>query len=334
MSNTTHTHNDFGTIEFIVEVYKNIVVFVEPTPFDDVNNYLRTKSKSAYAPGSLEGIFELFSYLDIITIENDKLYLNSDNYQEIENTETAVQDSIVYRIFHRLLLDDEISQVFQPQMFKYDETKDCFHIESSLIPFKYSWLRNALITLDFFKPSIKSSTLLINNQYYPFFSNNVLGQVKEFNPLQTRNGPITFQEFIAIQSQKEIYGKQAEEFALNYERNRLSYHPNLEKVKIISNLDVGAGYDIISYMSLDSDNLDRFIEVKSYSGTCHFFWSRNEIEKARLNNRSYFLYLVDRSDVEKVNYAPLIVCNPYQEIFKGQHWLTEPESWSVSRIPF
>jgi len=334
MSKSTLAHNNFGSADFVVGIYKNIGRFVEPTPLEDVKNYLRTKSKSIYTPRSIDAIFELFSHLGFFTIENGQLYPDRDNYQEGSNSESAIQELIVYKIFHKLLLDDEISQVFQPQMIKYDEREDCFQIASSLIPIKYSWLRNALITLDFLRQSSKTGVLSINNHYFSFFSNNVLGQVEEFNPLRSGKRPISYQEFIAIQSQKEVYGKQAEEFVLDYERNRLTSHQNLDKVKIISNIDVGAGYDIISYMSLNSEILDRFIEVKSFKGPCHFFWSRNEIEKAILNSQKYFLYLVDRSNIETINYEPTIVSNPYEKIFNSQDWLTEPESWLVSRIAF
>ena len=51
---------------------------------------------------------------------------------------------------------------------------------------------------------------------------------------------------------------------LSYEVKRLEGHPYLSKIKQISVIDVTAGYDILSYNGVDSEKLDRFIEVKSY----------------------------------------------------------------------
>ena len=53
---------------------------------------------------------------------------------------------------------------------------------------------------------------------------------------------------------------------MKYEQNRLIGHKNYEKIEIISNIDVSAGYDIISFKSKDSVNTDKLIEVKSYKG--------------------------------------------------------------------
>lgn len=82
---------------------------------------------------------------------------------------------------------------------------------------------------------------------------------------------------------QELQGERAEQFVLSYEAKRLEGHPTLSKIKQISVIDVTAGYDILSYNGVDSEKLDRFIEVKSYLGSPHFYWSQNEIEKARLS---------------------------------------------------
>lgn len=334
MSNNVPVHNNFGSLDFIVEVYKSIGRFTAPTPFEDIKSFLRAKNKPFYTSRSIDAVIDLFKYLGMAFTDNGNLITNYEKYRMGENSKTKIQSLVIFRIFHQLFLDKVISEVFEPSMIKYDEYGDCFYVDPSSIPIKYSWLRNALITLGFFEFVHQSGLLLISNTYFSFFSNNVLGRLKEFNPSTSESTPITFEEFSDLQNLKDLFGRQAEEFVLNFEKNRLILHPRLDKVKIISNIDVGAGYDIVSYMASNSEILDRLIEVKSFSGACHFFWTRNEIEKAKSNKQKYFLYLVDRKFIDLANYKPIIICNPFDEIFNNSSWLMEPEIWSVSKITF
>ena len=59
------------------------------------------------------------------------------------------------------------------------------------------------------------------------------------------------------------------------------------KVRRISEVDVTAGYDIISYNSIKSKETDRFIEVKARSSS-GFYWSKNEYETAKLKGEPYY----------------------------------------------
>lgn len=56
---------------------------------------------------------------------------------------------------------------------------------------------------------------------------------------------------------------------------------------------MGAGYDILSFNSATSLSYDRFIEVKSFHGKPHFYWSSNEKNTSELWGDKYYLYLVD-----------------------------------------
>lgn len=80
---------------------------------------------------------------------------------------------------------------------------------------------------------------------------------------------------------------------------------------------VDAGYDIASYEDIESGETNRFIEVKSFSGTPTFYWSRNEMDVARLKKGRYFLYLVDREKVNNDNYVPMVIQNPYDTVLKN-----------------
>jgi len=49
--------------------------------------------------------------------------------------------------------------------------------------------------------------------------------------------------------------------------------------------------------------LDKFIEVKSYSGDPYFYWSRNEVKVAETEKNNYFLYLVNRDEMNDIDYS-------------------------------
>ena len=115
---------------------------------------------------------------------------------------------------------------------------------------------------------------------------------------------------------------------MKYERTRLSGHPKLEKVKIISDVDCGAGYDVISFENLNSAEINRFIEVKSYTGKTQFYWSKNEVEEAQARGDVYFLYLVNREKVSDSAYIPHIIQAPFKNVFLNELvWNREPQSW-------
>ena len=127
----------------------------------------------------------------------------------------------------------------------------------------------------------------------------------------------------------QIHGEEAEIYALAYEQKRLSAHPKLSNVEIISSYDVMAGYDIVSYNSLTSIELDRFVEVKSYSSSPSFHWSRNEMDVARLRRSKYFLYLVDRDKINEPSYEPMIIQDPYDKVMNNNDWTKRVDSYHV-----
>ena len=97
----------------------------------------------------------------------------------------------------------------------------------------------------------------------------------------------------------------------------------------ISIIDVAAGYDIVSYNNDEAIEHDRFIEVKSYVGSPHFYWSNNEIETAKLYGNKYYIYLIDASKMTDEKYVPDIICNPAEEIIASEKWIMNPTSFIV-----
>lgn len=129
---------------------------------------------------------------------------------------------------------------------------------------------------------------------------------------------------------RKLIGEKAELFVLEFEKNRLGA-PLAGKVRRISEVDVTAGYDIISYNSVKSKETDRFIEVKAISSS-GFYWSKNEYETAKLKGETYYLYLVDLHKINQPDYVPEIVQNPAVAIMESEAWLVEAQSYSIRRI--
>lgn len=125
------------------------------------------------------------------------------------------------------------------------------------------------------------------------------------------------------------YGEAAERWVLDFERLRLRGHPLRDQVRRVSQDDVSAGYDILSFSSPSSLQHDLFIEVKSHGAEKVFHWSRNEIAVAREFGEAYALYLVDRTRCGERGYAPQVITGPTPEMF------AIPESgWRVEATSF
>lgn len=141
------------------------------------------------------------------------------------------------------------------------------------------------------------------------------------------------QEELLLQLQKQQEdGDKGELFVIDYETRRLSNSAMVPRR--VSLIDVSAGYDILSFENSTSLHYDRYIEVKSYRGTPHFYWSLNEKSTAEALENKYFIYLVDLNQLEQdINgtYVPLIIQNPTEEL-KKEKWYVEANSFRISLI--
>ena len=135
--------------------------------------------------------------------------------------------------------------------------------------------------------------------------------------------------------QKEL-GTKAERMIYNYELNQLNNFTELKEKEVIieyvAKRNVNAGYDIISFDKIAAKNGDYkkiYIEVKAVSDiNYHFYWSKNEIEIAKLLLHNYYLYLLPTNG--DVNLKKLrIIMNPYKNIFDSQNWLKQEEILSI-----
>jgi hypothetical protein len=130
---------------------------------------------------------------------------------------------------------------------------------------------------------------------------------------------------------KRKHGELAEEFVLHKERERL-INCNREDLSIlvrkVSDQNIAAGYDILSFDGKDSDIFhDRFIEVKGTTGNqVSFYISKNELETARRLRDKYWIYCVLNIETTK---KLIMLRNPNKTVFKNRNFTVEPVLWRV-----
>ena len=69
-----------------------------------------------------------------------------------------------------------------------------------------------------------------------------------------------------------------------------------------------------------------------YEGEKSFFWSKNEIDKAKELKDRYFLYLVNRKQIGTPSYKPHIIQNPFNRVVENDLWEIEPVNWKITLL--
>ena len=250
--------------------------------------------------------------------------LNNDGITLSENIKDTISDKVR---LNNQLIDSTVgllfnSKIINPTMFFYDVLLDCYCFKNELLPLTLSTVRNTLISQGFFEITRK-------NQKTLFYVASQYDEIIKKYCKETRK-QVTIDQLKAKLADDELAGERAEMLVLEYERHRL-FSPLSEKVKRISEIDVAAGYDIISFNTNQSTTYDRFIEVKAVSGK-GFYWSRNEYEIAKLKGDNYYLYLVSLSTSDQDSLIE-IVPNPVESIIeKGDEWVVETQSYHIKHI--
>ena len=104
---------------------------------------------------------------------------------------------------------------------------------------------------------------------------------------------VDIETFLQLQASAQEIGELGEKFVIEYEKRRLKREGRedlSEKVKQVSLVNVGAGYDILSF---DKEGTVRFVEVKTTTGDgSQFQLTANEYKVAKLKQKSYWIYFV------------------------------------------
>lgn len=275
----------------------------------------------AHTPGKhYLSVGDLISYccaLGWLKILDDSISLSHDIVASLGDKE----------ILNDVLIVSTVNQLFEERivdasMFYYDTVQCCYALKNELLPLSLSCVRNVLISQGFLVPLRDSQ----GNHFYiaPTYDALVAKHCKE----QRRQ--LSLEMLKKQLENNELAGEKAELFVLEYEKKRLGLSL-CEKVKRISEIDVTAGYDIVSFDSDLSQEPDRFIEVKATSNE-GFYWSRNEYEMAKLKGNTYYLYLVDLTKVNQSAYLPQIIKNPAISVMESEEWFIETQSYFIKRI--
>lgn len=209
--------------------------------------------------------------------------------------------------------------IFDKDATGFDAEKGHLTIKRSAFPLAYAAVRNFL-TMAGALDKEENGEICVAGNYESDWTEQLRNRRKKF----------TLEQLLKQQEDQSRRGLEAEEFVLGLEKKRI---PELaQKIKRISDFDVAAGYDIVSYENNETEHYDRFIEVKCYMGSPHFFWSENESDVARIKADKYILCLVDYLRMGEPGYQPEFIRNPYETIFDSDEWLVNASSYRIQKI--
>jgi len=315
-------YRNFGTPNYFFELFwtfrKNKEVKYTKTDIEKLFYNRVIDGRSVF-----DGCIEIALNSEMLVFENDFLSI-SNRAEDSLNSISQMKDKFVELLFVALKEDDEFHKIFCSEFLSYDVIYKSLQINNQAFGLKYSNFKQLLIDFDVIKthPTPELNSFIINNRFKKLFDKTVLSEIKRRK--------IGIEEFRQSVEQKQIYGEEAEKFVLNFEFARLN---ELKEIIWVAEYIVNEGYDIASYNNESDELPNRFIEVKSYDGEKpYFYWSNNEMMVAKYRQDTYWLYLVNRTELNKTNYEPIQVQNPYKYLFESDLWLREAQSWKFSLL--
>ena len=275
---------------------------------DDIRKYFFNRMIDGRS--IFDGCIPLLTYMEVIEVYEDQTVSIRPQFVEyLRKNESYFNAKFVEQFFIKLKQDSVFNVMFNSTTISYDIIYHAIQIDNSTFRFKYANVKQLLLDFEFLRPHPDRAIqkFIVNSRYRKIFDVNVLPEIKKRK--------VGIEELQQRQGHRRLLGEEAERFVLKFEQARLNSHKEPE---LISPYWADAGYDIASYDSFDSETHDRFIEVKSFAGTPQFYWTRNEMDTARIKREKYFLYLVDRDLVHKRDYSPIIIRNPYSNVLRNE----------------
>lgn len=269
-----------------------------------------------------DGCLPLLLSTKIITVDEEGAVNIGYPYKYIFYSKQLCRQRLLEGFLLAFKEDSDFYNIFTPEYSSYDFVYKAINIDYSAFGLKYANIRNLFIDFGFLKPHLDfpNRAFMINSRWKKFFE-------KEFTP-EIRKRKIGIEELKSQQEQQQLNGKIAEEFVLGFEQTRLN---NKDGIGWIAPYDSGAGFDILSFQKESSSDNDLFIEVKSYSGTMpYFYWTRNEIARARKDAKKYCIYLVNRDELKNPTYKPRIISNPIKNILDDERWEKEVDKYYIT----
>jgi hypothetical protein len=289
-------------LDYLENVYrKNAECFLE------TKNFLQELELVGEKDGMLTCSRKLLNFLEVFSVQEYK-------------------EEIAKRFLVDLIVENktDLTNRFHTYIDKFDLKDDIFiYLPTKRENLQFSGIRNLLMELGIV--SLETKT----NQY--ILDMNFLDKHIETETNLSAKG------FKQLQKMREELGYRAEIWVLQDEKKRLANFPDLLiKIQLLSQISVNAGFDILSFEGLFSGNGDpihRYIEVKAVRKSApRFYWSVNEIKKAKELKELYWLYLVYYLDSGKFIVDSVErISNPYEIINNNKIWNCQVELYSFSK---
>lgn len=261
------------------------------------------------------GAIAFLAYLKLVDVM-DNVIIPTEEMMQLSGKNKEDIINIIIKLCLSNMVEDGI---FSQESLGFDTDKGHLSIKRSAFPLEYAAIRNFLTVAGALEKE-HNGEICVTDSYENIFAKD----------LKSYRQRLTLEELLKQKEEQSQRGLEAEEFVLELERNRLPL--KAYKIKRISDFDVAAGYDIVSYDSNESMKYDRFIEVKCYLGKPHFYWSENECDTARQKGSKYILCLVDYTRIKEPGYTPQYIRNPYDDIFTNENWLVNAASYKIQEI--
>ena len=303
--------NSIGNVDGILFLV-SIMAGKERISRDEIRNRCALENSiTVNCPGAVA----FFEYLRLVDATSDTVM----PLPELDTLATKSNGEIIEQLaamsINRLVEEG----IFDKDATGFDAEKGHLTIKRSAFPLAYAAVRNFL-TMAGALDKEENGEICVAGNYESDWTEQLRNRRKKF----------TLEQLLKQQEDQSRRGLEAEEFVLGLEKKRL---PDLaQKIKRISDFDVSAGYDIVSYENNETEHYDRFIEVKCYMGSPHFFWSENESDVARIKADKYILCLVDYLRMGEPGYQPEFIRNPYETIFDSDEWLINASSYRIQKI--
>jgi len=223
-----------------------------------------------------------------------------------------------------LIVNSTIEKMFEENIifssyFEYESSEKRIRFLNEKLPLTYHSARDFLIELKV----IERVNEEVIKFFVSLFHEGIIEKCSKHHTMK-----MSLDELRRRLEDDAALGEKAEEFVISFEKKRIMKQS--ENVRQISHIDVSAGYDIASFEGEYDLEYNRFIEVKAVSKHREFFWSKNEIDTARLKAGKYYLYLVDVNQTNTPNYEPVIISDPYKKIFLNEEeWTHQLEKCRV-----
>jgi Domain of unknown function (DUF3883) len=280
-----------------------------------------------YRAGShIDAALQLLLNLGVVTANGDQLQPDEGFCRVIRNDDLGL--TLAIRLIDGLVAAKEIENIFPVGALSWGRRDGELNLHLSQVPMRGLPVIKLLRDLGAVSDSDDGAVLLKVREP---FSRRLQEAVTLAFSRRVRK-VLSPEQLERLQEAQARQGAEAEEYVLQFERSRLEGHAQLSFVRRISTTNTAAGYDIESFEGLKSFLPDKFIEVKSYRGTVHFFWSVGELEAARELGDRYYIYVVDVEKYASREYIPQIIRNPATELFSQEtDWLSNAITFEIVR---